>query len=78
MTLLMRDQENIEKGIRQGIQQGMRHAGVSPTMYGYREFGLFLTEMAYVIYGSLRDSIFCRQAGIGDARVMLTDNFFFF
>ena len=36
MTLLMRDQENFEKGIEQGIEQGKIYGAVSV----YREMGM--------------------------------------
>ena len=42
MTLLMRDQENIEKGMEQGMEQGKVYGAISV----YREMGLSNEEIS--------------------------------
>ena len=46
MTLLMRDQENIEKGMAQGMAQGMEQGKVYGAISVYREMGLSNEEIS--------------------------------
>ena len=45
MTLLMRDQENIEKGREEGIQQGREEGKIYGAVSTYRELGLSDSEI---------------------------------
>lgn len=47
---------------------------VLTSLHGYCESVFPLIKMAYVIYGGLRNPIFCSQRRIGPASVMLSDD----